>query len=63
LHYIASAGQRSLMVAAKQARASKSKIGVALLQPVVKEIFTISRFSFVVPVWHDTKAEALAKLG
>lgn len=62
VEYMSSAGLRALMVASKQAKANQGKVGVAALQSVVKEIFAISRFSFVVPVF-DTPAAALAKLG
>ena len=62
VEYMSSAGLRALMVASKQAKANQGRVGVAALQSVVKEIFAISRFSFVVPVF-DTPADALAKLG
>ena len=48
--YISSVGLRVLMVAAKALRARKSAIAVASLQPVVAEIFEISRFHHVVDV-------------
>jgi anti-anti-sigma regulatory factor len=41
---------RVLMVAAKAMRARKASIAVASLQPVVAEIFEISRFHHVVDV-------------
>ncbi len=47
VEYISSVGLRVLMVAAKQAKAQGGKIVIASMQPVVKEIFDISRFSFV----------------
>lgn len=59
--YISSAGLRALMMASKQSKAAKGKLAVAALTPVVKEIFDISRFSFVVQVF-DTVADALAAL-
>jgi anti-anti-sigma factor len=46
--YISSAGLRVLMLAAKEARASGGRIAVAALQPLVNEIFQISRFDKVV---------------
>jgi anti-anti-sigma factor len=46
--YISSVGLRALMMAAKQTKVSGGKLAVAALQPVVKEIFEISRFNFVV---------------
>lgn len=48
--YISSVGLRVLMVAAKTMRARKAAIAVASLQPVVAEIFEISRFHHVVDV-------------
>ena len=48
--YISSVGLRVLMVAAKAMRARKAVIAVASLQPVVAEIFEISRFHHVVDV-------------
>jgi anti-anti-sigma factor len=46
--YISSAGLRVLMLAAKEARSSGGRIAVAALQPLVNEIFQISRFDKVV---------------
>ena len=62
VEYISSAGLRALMMGAKQSKAANSRVAVAALQPVVKEIFDISRFSFVVKIY-GTTAEALAALG
>jgi anti-sigma B factor antagonist len=59
VEYMSSAGLRALMMAAKQSKAAKGKLGVAALTPVVKEIFAISRFSHVVQVF-DTQDAALA---
>jgi anti-anti-sigma factor len=42
--YISSAGLRALMVGSKQARSAGTQLVVAALQPVVLEIFQISRF-------------------
>ena len=49
--YISSVGLRALMIAAKQTRAAGGKLAVAGLQPVVQEIFEISRFNFVVKIF------------
>jgi anti-sigma B factor antagonist len=57
--YISSAGLRVLMLAAKEARSSGSLIAVAALQPLVNEIFQISRFDKVLPC-HAGVNEALA---
>ena len=61
VEYISSAGLRALMMGSKQSKASKGRLAVAALGPVVKEIFEISRFSLVVEVF-DTPVEALAVL-
>ncbi len=60
--YISSAGLRVLMLAAKQARTSGGTVVVAALQPVVLEIFQISRFDKVVTC-HPGVSEALAAVG
>lgn len=45
--YIGSAGLRVLMLAARQAKAQDGRIAIADLQPVVREIFEIARFTLV----------------
>ena len=59
--YISSAGLRVLMLAAKEAKLSGGKIGVAALQPLVNEIFEISRFNKVLAC-HTGVDEAIAAL-
>jgi anti-sigma B factor antagonist len=59
--YISSVGLRVLMLAARQSRAQGGTIVVASLQPVVREIFDISRFSMVFECF-DSVREALAKV-
>ena len=59
--YISSAGLRVLMLAAKQARSSGGRIAVAALQPLVNEIFQISRFDKVLAC-HIGVSEALASV-
>ena len=61
VEFISSAGLGALMTAAKQAKAAQARIAVAALRPVVQEIFTISRFGHVVPVY-GTPADAMAAL-
>ena len=58
--YISSAGLRCFMLAEKQAKAQGGTIVVAAMQPVVKEIFEISRFTLVFETF-ATVREALAK--
>ena len=57
--YISSAGLRALMLGSKQARGAGSKLAVAALQPVVLEIFQISRFDKLLPC-HATVDAAVA---
>ena len=59
--YISSAGLRCFMLAEKQARAQGGTIVVAAMQPVVKEIFEISRFTLVFETF-ATVREAIARL-
>jgi anti-sigma B factor antagonist/stage II sporulation protein AA (anti-sigma F factor antagonist) len=59
LNYISSAGLRILMIAAKQVKAQQGTIAVAAMQPVVREIFEISKFTFVLKCF-DSVAEALS---
>lgn len=47
VEYISSVGLRVLMLSAKQVKAQKGTIVIAAMQPVVKEIFDISRFNYV----------------
>ncbi|MBL8512600.1 MAG: STAS domain-containing protein [Betaproteobacteria bacterium] len=51
LEYVSSAGLRCFMIAAKEAKAKSGQIAVADLQPMVAEIFQISRFDLVLPVF------------
>ena len=59
--YISSVGLRVLMLAARQARAQDGTIVVAAMQPVVREIFEISRFNLVFECFNSVR-EALIKL-
>jgi anti-sigma B factor antagonist len=59
--YISSVGLRVLMLAAKQSREQGGTIVIAALQPVVREIFEISRFNLVFECF-DSVREALAKI-
>lgn len=55
VEYISSVGLRVLMVVAKKMRAHDAKIAVAALQPVVAEIFAISRFDRVLEVFPSVR--------
>lgn len=59
--YISSMGLRVLMIAAKQVRAQNAKLAVAALQPVVNEIFQISRFNHVLDIYPSVRT-ALQRL-
>jgi anti-sigma B factor antagonist len=61
LEYVSSAGLRCLMIAARQAKSGAGRIVVAAMQPVVAEIFHISRFNLVLEVF-PTLREALASI-
>lgn len=61
VEYISSVGLRVLMLAAKQVKAQQGTIVIAAMQPVVKEIFDISRFNYVYPAF-PTVREAVADL-
>ena len=61
VEYISSVGLRVLMLAAKQTRAVHGALAVAALQPVVREIFDISRFTLVLMCYPDVR-EALSAL-
>jgi anti-anti-sigma factor len=57
--YISSAGLRVLMLGARQARVAGVALSIAGMQPLVSEIFRISRFDTFIPV-HASVADALA---
>ena len=59
VEYISSVGLRVLMVASKEAKAHGRTLAVCGLQPVVREIFEISKFTLVFPI-HSTVRDALA---
>jgi len=61
VEYISSAGLRVLMLARKQARIQGGTLVVAALQPIVKEIFEISRFTVVFEIFASVR-EALARI-
>lgn len=59
--YISSAGLRSLMIVFKAGKAEGKAFAIAALRPLLLEIFTISRFNLVFPLF-DTVRDAVAKL-
>lgn len=56
--YIASIGLRALMVSARQAKNNGGKIGIAALQPMVREVFSIARFDLVIACFDSLDAAA-----
>jgi anti-anti-sigma factor len=61
VEFISSAGLGALLSAADLAKSSGGHVGVACLRPLVQEIFAISRFTHVLPIF-GTVAEAVAGL-
>jgi len=61
LEYVSSAGLRVLMIAAKEVRPRKGRLVAVSLQPVVREIFEISRFTLVFDLF-DSVQDALRAL-
>jgi anti-sigma B factor antagonist len=61
LEYVSSAGLRCLMLVARDTGAPTGRMKVGAMQPVVAEIFQISRFNLVFEVF-PTLREALASV-
>ena len=61
VEYISSVGLRVLILASKQVKKQGGALAVCGLQPVVREIFEISRFNLVLDVFPALRA-ALARL-
>ena len=59
LDYVSSAGLRALVIASKSAKGRG--LGLAAMQPVVREIYSISRFDAIIAAF-ETVRDALAKL-
>lgn len=56
VEYISSAGLRVLMIASRQAKAEKGVFAIAALQPLVQEVFAISRFNLIMPCYVSVEA-------
>ncbi|MCH2221100.1 MAG: STAS domain-containing protein [Dechloromonas sp.] len=54
--YISSAGLRVLMMASRRAKAQQGIFAIAALQPLVQEVFAISRFNLIVPCYASVDA-------
>lgn len=61
LEYISSAGLRVLLAAAKQFRKLNGSIGLSALSPTVKQVFEISGFTSIFPIY-GSKDEALGAM-
>jgi anti-anti-sigma factor len=58
LEYISSAGLRSFLKIAKQLKAKSGKIALGSLQDIVNQVFEVSGFNQIIPVF-DSVDEAL----
>jgi anti-anti-sigma factor len=58
--YISSVGLRVLMLAGRQVTAQNGRLALAALQPVVREVFQISRFDMVFKLYDSVDAAAAA---
>ena len=62
VEFMSSVGLRELVVASKKSKAAGGTIVITGLQPLVREVFTISRFDLLFPLY-DTTRDALVVLG
>jgi anti-sigma B factor antagonist/stage II sporulation protein AA (anti-sigma F factor antagonist) len=60
--YISSAGLRVLMMASRRVKAQQGTFAIAALQPLVQEVFAISRFNLIIPCYVSIEA-AIKVLG
>ena len=58
--YISSAGLRVLMMASRRAKTQKGVFAIAALQPMVQEVFAISRFNLIVPCYASVESASKA---
>jgi anti-anti-sigma factor len=61
IDYIASTGLRALMLASRQVKAQGGLLVTAALQPVVREVFEIARFTLVFQTFLSVR-DALAEI-
>jgi len=61
IEYMSSAGLRGVLTLLKGSRAKKVPVAFCNLQPMVSEVFKISGFTAMMPIY-DTPETALAKL-
>lgn len=56
VEYISSAGLRVLMISSRRVKAQQGTFAIAALQPLVQEIFAISRFNLIIPCYISVEA-------
>lgn len=56
LDYISSAGLRVILATAKRLKGKEGKILLASLQDMVKEVFEISGFSAIIPIYESLES-------
>ena len=56
LSYISSAGLRAILLIGRQLRKQKGTIAVCSLSPIVREVFEISGFDKIFPVYENQEA-------
>ena len=61
--YISSVGLRVLMLAARQVTAQKGWLAIAALSPLVREVFSISRFDLILKTFGTVDEAAAAFAG
>lgn len=61
LDYISSSGLRSILITAKKLKGKNGQILLASLQAIVKEVFEISGFSIIIPIYESVE-EAIEAL-
>ncbi|MEW6669162.1 MAG: STAS domain-containing protein [Thermodesulfobacteriota bacterium] len=62
LDYISSAGLRTILASTKKLKEKQGKLLLASLKSVVKEVFEISGFSSIIPIYESVDS-ALSHLG
>ena len=62
LAYISSAGLRAILLLTKTANAKGSKLALCALPPQVDEVFQISGFDKIIPIY-KTRGDAVSSLG
>lgn len=55
VEYISSVGLRALMMIAREVKTQQRKLGIAFLQPLVREVFGIARFDLVIPCFENVE--------